>query len=75
MYSLPHILSILVMRMMWMVGGEKCIHDFSRISDGPRQQAKHRHVWNDNVTSPTRSNTRMWTGFIWLDKVPNVKIF
>lgn len=61
--------------MMWVVGGEKCIHDISQISDGPRQLGRHRCVWIDNVTSPTRYNTRMWTGFIWLGIGLNVKIF
>lgn len=63
------------MRIMWVVGSEKCIHDFNWISEGPRQQGKYRHVWNDNVTSPTRSDTRMLPEFIWLNMGPNVKIF
>jgi hypothetical protein len=75
LYSLPHILSILVKRMMWVVGGEKCIHDFSRIFEGPREQGKHKHVWKDNATSPTRSDIGMWTGLIWLDIRLNEKMF
>lgn len=58
--------------MMWVVGGEKYIHDFSQIYEGPRQQGIQRHVWNDNVTSPTREDTIMWTGFIWPKIGPNV---
>jgi hypothetical protein len=54
------------------VGGEKYIHDFSQIYEGPRQQGIQRHVWNDNVTSPTREDTIMWTGFIWPKIGPNV---